>query len=158
MYLTNGECLTWLQRVSQAGIRVALLVWCHHRHCVVLPALDVCHPAALAVRPAAGWLAVFLRHRGRVELGPCRAAPRHHGDVGQAVHETADVGGRARLWEKRRRRNVNNLGRTQSGGKKLFMSKTIYSYCWYFCIQKILLDKIHLILRCSCASSPMWGK
>lgn len=94
------KCLTRLQRVGLAEFRVALIVRRHHRHGVVLPTLDVCHPALLAVRPAADRLAVSLRHRGRVELGPRRAAPRHHGDVGQAVHETADVGGRARLCEK----------------------------------------------------------
>lgn len=115
--LTNCECLTWLQPVGLARFGVALVVGRHHRHCVVLPALDVCHPALLTVGPAAGRLAVFLRDRSCVEPGPRRAAPRHHGDVGQAVHETANVSGRARLWKKRRR-DLNNPGRTQSGGKK----------------------------------------
>jgi len=113
------KCLTWLQCVGLTGVRVTLLVGGDHRHRVVLSTLDAGHSAPRAFGPAALWLAVFLRHRGGVELGAGRSGPRDHRDVGEAVHEAGDAGGRAglcgreeptvsesRLWNERTRRSL----------------------------------------------------
>lgn len=97
---TCAECLTWLQRVGLTRVRVTLLARGDDCHCVVLATKDIWHPTLLAVRPAAGWLAIFHCHCGGIEFRPGRAGPWHHSNVREAVHEAGHSSRGAGLWNK----------------------------------------------------------